>query len=217
MWHCICDCGRTVLAAGRALRTGARRSCGCLYAEDLTGRRFKRLTVSHRVENKGYKARWFCDCDCGGQVTVIAEHLKSGHTGSCGCLCDDTRARVRHGHSRIGRQTPEHRAWCNMKQRCFYENSRSFEYYGMRGITVCERWRDSFENFFADMGPRPSSKHSVDRWPDNDGDYAPGNARWATKAQQLANRRPYRPRKKWPARNQREPVMHATPFASQDG
>lgn len=86
-------------------------------------------------------------------------------------------------------ETPEYRAWANMKSRCFDTNRPDYSDYGGRGITVCERWSDSFSNFFADMGPRPSSKHSLDRYPNNDGNYEPGNVRWATPIEQGSNKR----------------------------
>ena len=83
---------------------------------------------------------------------------------------------------------PEHRIWRAMKERCYYEKHIVYKYYGGRGIEVCQRWRHSFENFLEDMGPRPSSKHSIDRM-DCDGDYSPGNCRWATVDEQRKNKR----------------------------
>lgn len=87
----------------------------------------------------------------------------------------------------------EYRTWWRMKTRCENPNSTSYKNYGGRGIRVCDRWQ-SFENFYADLGDRPSPKHSLDRYPDNDGDYKPGNCRWATKSEQFENRRPYKKR-----------------------
>jgi hypothetical protein len=100
---------------------------------------------------------------------------------SCGCIGNN--AKKKHGMC----TTPEYRAWHAMQKRC---KSKQFQKnYGDRNITVCQRWRDSFENFFADVGPRPSPDHSIDRFPNNDGNYEPGNVRWATWAEQIRNRR----------------------------
>jgi hypothetical protein len=91
--------------------------------------------------------------------------------------------RYKHGMSR----TPEHESWRSLKKRCLCKTCKAYKYYGGRGITVCERWRDSFENFLADMGPKPSPKHSIDRINVN-GNYEPSNCRWATWSQQVINR-----------------------------
>lgn len=96
-----------------------------------------------------------------------------------------TEMKTTHGMSR----TPEHRAWAKMKERCFNPNNKDWHIYGGRGITVCERWRNSFEAFFEDMGLKPSPRHSLDRYPDQDGNYEPGNVRWATARQQALNLR----------------------------
>lgn len=96
---------------------------------------------------------------------------------------------MRHGHARRGAQTPEWNCWRGMMERCTNPNHIGYRYYGARGITVCERWRD-FANFFADMGPKPSPKHTIDR-KENDKGYEPGNCRWATYQQQRLNQREY--------------------------
>lgn len=157
---------------------------------DLTGQPFGRLTVTSRGPNgKHGEVRWHCRCTCGNETLVYAGNLRSGDTRSCGCLSREllvTRSTT-HGAARVGAETPEYHAWHAMFQRCTNPHHASWEDYGGRGVTVCERWQ-SFENFIADMGPRPSPKHSLDRT-NNDGNYEPSNCRWATWNEQARNRR----------------------------
>jgi hypothetical protein len=96
-------------------------------------------------------------------------------------------AALRHGHAANKVKSPEYQSWANMKDRCMNPGAAAFEYYGGRGIKVCDRWL-RFDNFLADVGPRPSLKYSLDRFPNKDGDYEPGNCRWATFDQQVYNR-----------------------------
>ena len=127
-----------------------------------------------------------CICECGEAVMVFNVLLRNGKTRSCGCLFRDMLLARITTHNKT--HTPEHKAWSGMKLRCYNVDRDDFKHYGKRGIKVCERWLKSFENFIADMGHRPSVKHSIDRI-NNDGDYEPSNCRWATKSIQANNTR----------------------------
>lgn len=96
--------------------------------------------------------------------------------------------RIKHGYLRNGKKPAEYIAWYGMKQRCFNPNREGWKYYGGRGITVCEEWKDNFAQFLKNMGPKPTPRHSLDR-KNNDGNYHPQNCRWASKKEQVDNRR----------------------------
>jgi hypothetical protein len=159
---------------------------------DLTGRRFGRLVVIGRAANKGRDAAWACNCDCGASLAVRGQALRTSNTRSCGCLHreqlvarnEQALPRAPKSHGMSGSRT--HKIWCGMRKRCSNPRARGFHNYGGRGIKVCVRW-NSFQNFLADMGEAPDGL-SIDR-KDMNGDYEPGNCRWATPAIQSRNKR----------------------------
>ena len=142
------------------------------------------------VGSRGCSVYWQCRCDCGNIKELPGSCL--GHTQSCGCLSREqklVRSRIHGEAGRQGVRSPEYWVWLRMIARCENENNPKYPDYGGRGIHICAEWRHDVAAFIRDVGRRPSTKHSIDRFPNNDGNYEPGNVRWATANEQAANRR----------------------------
>lgn len=154
--------------------------------QDLTGRVFGHLRVEGQEPSAMGKTRWRCKCQCGVVIITRADRLKGGRVKSCGCYKVERlkRDNTRHGLS----GTPTYRSWIMMKRRCYDSNHQNYHHYGGRGIRVCDRWLNSFDNFLEDMGERGPGL-SLDRYPNPNGNYEPSNCRWATRSQQQRNKK----------------------------
>ena len=163
-------------------------------AIDLTGQRFERLTVIDRsgVDKSG-KITWRCRCDCGNETIASGDNLRRNHTRSCGCLMRETFATLTHGNARVGKMTTEYEIWQSMKKRCLNPKAVAYKWYGARGITIAPEWVDDFLAFRAYVGERPGKDLTLDRI-DNDGNYEPGNVRWATRSEQQRNKLTQQPK-----------------------
>jgi hypothetical protein len=158
---------------------------------DLVGKTFGKLLVLEFVgrptRGTSGDSLWRCRCECGEESVARGCNLKTGKSRSCGCAIAPAllKSNITHGMY----NAPERRVWTGIKTRCFNQNEKNWKYYGGRGITVCARWlgENGFSNFLSDVGPRPSSKHSIER-EDVNGNYEPGNCVWATKKEQMLNR-----------------------------
>jgi hypothetical protein len=155
---------------------------------DLTGQRYGRLVAISRAPNRGRRTYWLFKCDCGNEKEIGIESVRSGSVESCKCLLKEVAGQqtLKHGHAKGYTHSRTYRAWLHAKERCFNPNSEKYPWYGARGITMCEEWKNDFSAFLRDMGECPEGL-TIDRI-DPNGHYEPGNCRWATDPEQRRTR-----------------------------
>ena len=181
-----CYCGKEFISNGYKVKSRHTKSCGCFKPSqksvyqpgELIGESCRYVKD---VESNTERRKVLLLCKCGNEFVCSVDKIKSGKRKGCGC---ENKTTATHGKT----ESPEYLAWGSLKGRCLNPNDAGFKHYGERGITVSKEWENSFEQFYADMGPRPSKKHSIDRI-ENDGNYEKYNCRWATKEEQCTNRR----------------------------
>jgi hypothetical protein len=197
-WLCMCDCLSIKEIAAKNLLGGNVSSCGCLESKwsprtIVPGQQFGDLRLLYKTPYISQK--WLFMCQCLTIKEIIADNVLRGVSRACrSCAnlhkmnrCTPHSLRPSYGLRRLFPH--EYGIWNGMKDRCRNPNNRNWKNYGGRGITICDEWRHSFATFLEYVGPRPGPEFSIDRYPDNDGNYEPGNVRWATKGEQQRNTR----------------------------
>lgn len=197
IWECRCDCGNIKNIFSSNLLRGGTKSCGCTRynlpmkdKDNLTSQRFGKLTVLKPTGKKQYGNRtWLCVCDCGKEITVKGGNLKSGSVTSCGCLLGKNL--YKHG---MKSTSPIYNIWLGMRDRCNNPNNEAYQYYGGKGISVCEEWddytvfhNDMIESYLLHIAEYGKDNTSIDRI-NGDKGYSRGNCRWATNMEQHLNR-----------------------------
>lgn len=193
-WLCRCTCGNLIEKYSQDLIRKQNLSCGCwkkeilseLKTNDLTGKRFNRLTVLRRVANYRDKPKWLCRCDCGKEVEVLASNLTSNHSKSCGCYNVEQAIKNATKHEMYG--TRLYKIWQDMKRRCESPVELSYKNYGGRGIKVCQEWSEfqPFMDWALNNGYQEDL--TIDRINVN-GNYEPNNCKWSTLKEQARNKR----------------------------
>lgn len=200
-WLCRCTCGNESIARQKHLRSGHSQSCGCLIGEGMSvrrrgaetpaGTRIGRLVVVAQAPHspKGW-TRLECRCDCGSVVVVNRSDLRERKVASCGCWKREATAErnTTHGYTKGNVRTREYIAWKSAKARITNPKNKAYPDYGGRGITMAPEFLNDFPAFLTEVGPKPTSKHTIERI-DNEKGYEPGNLKWATYTQQARNTR----------------------------
>lgn len=195
MWKLLCECGAVVIANAHSVKRGESRSCGC-YQRDfqrqlkrhkhVAGEKYNRLTfLAPKEEGCSDSTKWLMRCDCGVEKYMVASRVARGSTKSCGCLVREMAAAKGRTHGMHGTLT--HNSWEKIRARCYNKKNNRYTETGGRGIVMCDRWRDSFENFYADMGERPAGKQIFRK--DINGNYTPENCVWRLPSEAMRNNR----------------------------